>query len=73
MHTGDTNWVAARYGSTQGETPAGNACAGGRAGGEHRETHQADDIVDWPVGERDGYVFTPANTVVERVPPEALG
>ena len=22
-----------------------------------------DDLVDWPEGERDGYVFTPVNTV----------
>lgn len=31
-----------------------------------RDTHspRLEDIVDWPRGERDGYVFTPVNTVV---------
>jgi alpha-L-rhamnosidase len=63
MHTGDTNWVAARYEALKGKLLLERVRADGLVGSAEKHIKR-DDIVDWPVGERDGYVFTPANTVV---------
>ena len=63
MHTGDTEWLAARYEALKPKLLRDRARADGLlASSEAQRTKE--DIVDWPAGERDGYVFTPVNTVV---------
>ena len=63
MQTGDTNWLAAHYESLKSKLQFDRARADGLlVSGEKQMKH--DDLVDWPPGERDGYVFTPVNTVV---------
>jgi len=61
--TGDTNWLAARYDALKSKLLLERV---GQNGLVHSSNAQMtrDDIVDWPVGERDGYVFTERNTVV---------
>jgi hypothetical protein len=63
MHTGDAAWLAARYDALKPKLLLDRARADGLlASTEAQRTRE--DIVDWPAGERDGYVFTPINTVV---------
>jgi len=63
MHTGDTAWLAARYDALKPKLLIDRARADGLL--VSSEAHRTrEDIVDWPAGERDGYVFTPVNTVV---------
>ena len=63
MHTGDAQWLAQRYDALKPKLLLGRARADGLL--ESSEAHRTrEDIVDWPAGERDGYVFTPVNTVV---------
>ena len=63
MHTGDTAWLASRYESLKPKLLLDRARADGLL--VSTEAHRTrEDIVDWPAGERDGYVFTPVNTVV---------
>jgi hypothetical protein len=63
MHTGDTQWLAARYDALKAKTLLDRAGPDGLV--RSAEKHiKRDDIVDWPVGERDGYKFTELNTVV---------
>lgn len=61
--TGDTNWLAARYDALKSKLLMERV---GQDGLVHSSKAQMtrDDIVDWPVGERDGYVFKERNTVV---------
>jgi len=63
MQTGDTNWLAARYEALKSKLLMDRV---GTDGLVHSSKAQItrDDIVDWPVGERDKYVFTEFNTVV---------
>ena len=63
MRTGDTNWLAARYDALKANLLLDRVGADGlvRSGEQHIKKG---DIVDWPVSERDGYVFTEQNTVV---------
>ena len=63
MRTGDTNWLAARYDALKAKLLLDRVGADGlvRSGEQHIKKG---DIVDWPVSERDGYVFTEQNTVV---------
>jgi hypothetical protein len=63
LHTGDTNWVGARFESLKTKLLLDRVRADGLVGSAAKHIKR-DDIVDWPAGERDGYVFTPANTVV---------
>jgi len=63
MHTGDRAWLAAHYEGLK------NKLLDERAGPDGlvvstRELIRHGDIVDWPLRERDGYVFTSVNTVV---------
>lgn len=63
MRTGDTAWLAERYDALKSKL------LDDRAGPDELVRSNAEqvrktDIVDWPVAERDGYVFTPINTVV---------
>ena len=63
MHTGDTGWLAPRYDALRPKLLLERARADGLlVSSEAQRTRE--DIVDWPAGERDGYVFTPVNTVV---------
>lgn len=63
MHTGDAEWLAARYESLKPKLLPGRAREDGLLVSNDAQIKR-DDIVDWPVGERDGYVFKPVNTVV---------
>jgi len=62
-HTGDTNWLAARYESLKPKLLRERARGDGLLVSGERQIKR-DDIVDWPVAERDGFVFKPVNTVV---------
>jgi hypothetical protein len=62
MQTGDTNWLAPRYAALKTKLHL----AAERPDGLIVSTDiqvKHDDLVDWPGGERDHYVFKPVNTV----------
>jgi hypothetical protein len=63
MHTGDATWLAARYDALKPKLLLDRARADGLLASSEAQRAK-EDIVDWPAGERDGYVFTPVNTVV---------
>jgi hypothetical protein len=63
MRTGDKAWLAARYERLKTKTLAERAGPDGLVR-SNQEQQRKTDIVDWPKGERDGYVFTETNTVV---------
>jgi len=63
MQTGDTNWLAGHYAGLKSKLLLDRVRADGLVGSS-KENMEQGDLVDWPVGERDGYVFTHANTVV---------
>jgi hypothetical protein len=63
MHTGDTGWLAARYEALKPKLLLERARADGLLVSSEAQRAR-EDIVDWPAGERDGFVFTPVNTVV---------
>jgi len=63
QHTGDTAWLASRYEALKAKLLTARAGPDGLIlSNEQQRTKN--DIVDWPLGERDGYVFTSINTVV---------
>jgi alpha-L-rhamnosidase len=62
-HTGDTNWLAPRYEALKKKLLLERAGPDGLITSS-REKIRWGDIVDWPAGERDGFVFTEINTVV---------
>jgi hypothetical protein len=62
MQTGDTQWLAARYAALKTKLHLDRERADGLIVSTRRQINR-DDLVDWPEGERDGYVFTPVNTV----------
>jgi alpha-L-rhamnosidase len=63
MRTGDRSWLAPRYEALKTKTLLDRAGPDGLIR-SNKSQQQRDDIVDWPMGERDGYVFTEINTVV---------
>jgi hypothetical protein len=63
LHTGDTAWLAARYESLKPKLLLDRAREDGLLVSNDKQVKR-DDIVDWPKGERDGFVFTAVNTVV---------
>jgi hypothetical protein len=63
LHTGDTGWLSSRYESLKPKLLLERARADGLLVSNEKQVKK-DDIVDWPQGERDGYVFKPVNTVV---------
>ncbi|MCX6937271.1 MAG: family 78 glycoside hydrolase catalytic domain [Verrucomicrobia bacterium] len=63
LHTGDTAWLAPRYPKLKTKLRLDQARADGLLVSTPAQIKR-NDIVDWPTGERDGYVFTPVNTVV---------
>ncbi|NBP79459.1 hypothetical protein EBU58_01805, partial [bacterium] len=71
MHSGDTAWLAHRYESLKTKTLLHRAGDDGlvRSDQQDRSRH---DLVDWPQKERDGFVFTEVNTVVNAFHLQAL-
>jgi len=63
MQTGDKDWLARHYEWLKTKTLDERAGEDGLVRSTPGQMHHS-DIVDWPAGERDGYVFTPVNTVV---------
>jgi alpha-L-rhamnosidase len=63
MHTGDRAWLAPRYEALKSKLLLDRARPDGLLVSSEAQVAQG-DIVDWPVAERDGFVFTPVNTVV---------
>jgi hypothetical protein len=63
MQTGDRAWLRARYESLKPKLLLGRARADGLLVSTEAQVERG-DIVDWPPGERDGFVFRPVNTVV---------
>jgi alpha-L-rhamnosidase len=63
MQTGDANWLAARYAGLKPKLLLERARPDGLIGSSDAKIQQG-DLVDWPAGERDGFVFTHANTVI---------
>ena len=63
MYSGDTEWLKHRYESLKAKTLIHRSGEDGliRSGPLDQSRH---DIVDWPKGERDDFVFTEINTVV---------
>ncbi len=63
MYSGDTDWLKHRYESLKSKTLMQRSGDGGLVrSGELDQTRH--DIVDWPKKERDGFVFTELNAVV---------
>ncbi|WP_286177609.1 family 78 glycoside hydrolase catalytic domain [Rhodopirellula sp. JC639] len=71
MYSGDSDWLKQRYESLKTKTLLHRSGADGlvRSGESDQNRH---DIVDWPKNERDGFVFTEINTVVNAFHIEAL-
>jgi hypothetical protein len=63
MQTGDVKWLAARYDALKEKLLMDRAGPDGLVRSAEKHINK-EDIVDWPKGERDGYVFTEQNTVV---------
>lgn len=63
MQTGDTNWLAAHYAALKSKLQLERALPDGLIGSTDAQIKKG-DVVDWPVGERDGFVFTHTNSVV---------
>lgn len=62
LQTADQQWLANHYEWLKTKTLADRVGNDGLVHSTSEQIHHT-DIVDWPVGERDGYVFTPINTV----------
>ena len=62
MHTGDAAWLAPRYAALKSKLLLERARADGLITSTPAQIKKG-DLVDWPVTERDGFVFTPVNTV----------
>lgn len=61
--TGDRAWLAARYEALRSKLLLERVGPDGLVTSTPAQIAQG-DLVDWPKGERDGFVFTPVNTVV---------
>jgi alpha-L-rhamnosidase len=71
MHTGDAEWLRPRYESLKRKTLLDRAGDDGFVRSNEAERSR-NDLVDWPQKERDGFVFTEVNTVVNAFHLEAL-
>ncbi|MDB4345898.1 family 78 glycoside hydrolase catalytic domain [bacterium] len=71
MHTGDKEWMAIYYEQLKEKTLAHRRGADGLIASSEQDIKRT-DIVDWPKGERDDYVFTSRNTVVNAFYLEAI-
>jgi len=63
MRNGDVEWISQRYASLKSRTLI-ERCRGSRLVHSNRKQVNWNDIIDWPPSERDGYVRTEVNTVV---------
>jgi hypothetical protein len=63
MMTGDRQWLADRYDAIKSKLLLDRVDESGLVR-SNRQQRSRNDIVDWPVGERDGYEFREFNTVV---------
>ena len=63
MHTGDKQWLEARIDSLKSKLLLKRLGPNGLLTSTKKHIKQG-DIVDWPTGERDGYIFKTRNTVV---------
>ncbi len=63
MHTGDAGWLVPRYEALKAKLLLERAGPDGLLVSNAAQVKR-DDIVDWPLAERDGFVFKPVNTVV---------
>lgn len=63
MRTGDTRWLGDRYVALKSKLLLANARPDGLILSSPAKVKH-DDLVDWPGAERDGFVMTPVNTVV---------
>jgi hypothetical protein len=63
MRTGDVEWLAPRYEKLKERILMERVGPDGLATSNAAQIKKG-DIVDWPVGERDGFVFTNTNSVV---------
>jgi hypothetical protein len=63
MQTGDTNWLAAHYAALKLKLQLDRELPDGLIGSTEAQIKRG-DVVDWPESERDGFVFTHVNTVV---------
>jgi hypothetical protein len=61
MHTGDTQSIRRNWRVLKGEKTLTKFA---RPADGLLDTHELRDVVDWPAGERDGFVMSPVNTVV---------
>lgn len=61
--TGDTSSLARQYDALRAFLPTAYVTADGLLR-KPKSVGGVDDLVDWPAGERDGYVFTQTNTVI---------
>ena len=57
MQTGDTNWLEPRYAALKAKLQFDRARSDGLITSSEAQIKQG-DLVDWPGGERDGYVFS---------------
>lgn len=63
MRTGDKEWLGARFDALKSKMLLERVGPDGLVQSSKAQMSR-DDIVDWPTGERDGYVFDSQNTVV---------
>lgn len=63
MHNGDADWVASRYEYLKSRTLT-QRCGDSGLVESNDEQASWNDIIDWPPCERDGYVRTEVNTVI---------
>jgi hypothetical protein len=71
MHTGDTDWLAKHYDALKSKILSDRKGEDGLIASSEKQIKQG-DLVDWPKAERDGYVFTVRNTVVNAFHLQAL-
>ena len=71
-HTGTTEWLSSRYESLKSKLLLEQARGDGLLVSSKAQVKKL-DIVDWPIVERDGFVFTPVNTVVNAFYIRSLG
>lgn len=71
MYSGDDEWLKHRYESLKAKTLMHRSGDDGLVRSEEMD-QKRHDIVDWPQKERDGYVFTEINTVVNAFHIEAM-
>jgi alpha-L-rhamnosidase len=71
-HSGDLTWLATHFEALKSKLLLDRAGPDGLIRSNEAQMGR-NDIVDWPKPERDGYVFTPVNTVVNAFHVRTLG